>query len=86
MERRQDARSPFSGSVQLAFDDPHPVIVEAELIETSERGFRATHHSSALAPGLEVHYSRAAASGRARVIWTHVLEGRWVSGFLILSL
>lgn len=83
-DRRQEDRSPLSGRIEISFDDPNPVTIEAELIETSPRGFRATHHSNALAPGLEVHFSRAAASGRARVIWTHVLEGRQASGFLIL--
>jgi len=84
-DRRQEERLPLSGWIELSFDDPTPVTVEAELIETSERGFRAAHRSSALTPGLEVHFSRTSASGRARVIWTHVLEGRQVSGFLVLS-
>jgi hypothetical protein len=37
-----------------------------------------------LGPGVEVEYQRANVSGRARVIWTHILEGHSVSGFLIL--
>jgi len=84
-DRRQEERSLLSGSIEISFDDPNPITVEGELIETSERGFRAKHDSSAIAPGLEVRFLRTGVSGRARVIWTHVLEGRRVSGFLILA-
>jgi hypothetical protein len=84
MERRQYERSPLSGKVQISFEDPNPETVECELIETSARGFRAQHDSKALAPGLEVRFSYSGASGQARIIWTHVLEGRHISGFLVL--
>jgi hypothetical protein len=82
-ERRHEQRAPESGAVEILFEDPGPVTVRGELIEVSDRGFRAAHDVKALAPGLEVHYTRAGASGRACVIWTHVLEGRCVSGFLV---
>jgi hypothetical protein len=84
-DRRKEGRSPGSGAVEISFADPNPVRIEAELVENSSRGFRARHDSKALAPGLEVRYVRKGSSGRARVIWTHVLEGRCVSGFLIVS-
>jgi hypothetical protein len=84
-ERRQEERSPQSGVIEISFDDPNPVTVRAELIEVSERGFRAAHDSRVLTPGLEVQYERIGSSGKARVIWTHVLDGRCVSGFLILG-
>ena len=83
-ERRTEERTPRSGAIHISFEDPNPMSVEAELIEASERGFRAKHESRLLVPGLEVHYGLDGASGRARVIWTHVLHGRCVSGFLIL--
>jgi hypothetical protein len=83
-DRRREERLPRSGAIELSFADPNPMTIGAELIEVSERGFRASHDSRLLAPGLEVHYVRAGASGRARVMWTHVLDGRCVSGFLIL--
>jgi len=84
-ERRNETRSPQSGAVRIVFEDPNPITVEAELIEVSERGFRAAHDSRILTPGLEVRYARNGSIGRARVIWTHVLEDRCVSGFLILQ-
>jgi hypothetical protein len=83
-ERRQEERSPQSGAITIVFEDPSPITVLAELIEVSGRGFRAAHDAKALTTGLEVDYATSSSSGRARVMWTHVLEGRCVSGFLIL--
>lgn len=84
-ERRKEQRSPHSGEIRISFEDPNPVTVDGELLEISVRGFRVTHDSNAMTPGLEVRYARKGSSGRARVIWTHVLEGRTVSGFLVLG-
>jgi hypothetical protein len=84
-DRRKEERSLHSGAIEISFEDPNPVMVKADLIEISTRGFRAAHDATSLAPGLEVHYAGTSSSGRARVIWTHVLEGRCVSGFLILA-
>lgn len=83
-DRRQEQRLRQSGAIEILFEDPGPITVRAELIEVSSRGFRAAHDAKALAPGLEVDYTSTGSSGRARVIWTHVLEGRCVSGFLML--
>jgi hypothetical protein len=84
LERRQMARFQASGPVEILFEDPLPIIVEAELQETSERGFRISHGNQQLVPGLEVRLRRDGAIRRARVIWTHILEGRRVSGCLLL--
>jgi hypothetical protein len=83
-DRRSVVRHPQSGRIRITFEDPLPIHVEAELIETSIRGFRASHSSKTIVPGLEVEYQREDVSGRARVIWSHVREGTTVSGFLIL--
>jgi hypothetical protein len=83
-ERRGAPRNAESGAIEISFAAPVPITIEAELIETSTTGFRASHDSKALEPGLEVRYQSDRGSGNARVIWTHVLEGRRVSGFLIL--
>lgn len=84
IDRRREERSPLSGAIDISFADPNPITVKAELIEVSARGFRASHDSRLLTPGLEVLYARSGSVGRARVMWTHVLDGRCVSGFLIL--
>jgi len=83
-ERRRVPRASASGRVELWLDDPVPLTVNAELTELSVMGFRAAHQCTHLDPGIEVRYQREGASGRARVIWTHVLDGHRVSGFLLL--
>jgi hypothetical protein len=83
-ERRAAARAPQSGALKIYFTDPLRVSVSASLIETSATGFRASHNSNAVAPGMEVDFQSEWRSGTARVIWTSVQEGRCVSGFLIL--
>jgi hypothetical protein len=83
-DRRGAARHPATGRIRLTFEDPLPVDVEAELVDTSIHGFRASHASKTIVPGLELKFEREDASGRARVIWTHVRAGTTVSGFLIL--
>jgi len=83
-ERRAAPRHAESGAIEISFAAPVPITIEAELIETSTTGFRASHDSKDLEPGLEVRYQSDRGSGKARVIWTHVLEGRRVSGFLIV--
>jgi hypothetical protein len=85
-ERRTARRTPFSGRLEIMLVDPAPQRVEAELIEISSMGFRAAHDSSTLEPGLEVLCKLDGADTvRARVIWTHVLGGRRVSGFLLVA-
>jgi hypothetical protein len=70
--------------VEILFDDPLPASVEAELVDTSTRGFRISHQSRRLVPGLEIRLQRDGAVRRARVIWTHLLDGCSVSGCLLL--
>jgi hypothetical protein len=83
-DRRGSRRIAASGRVEIWIDHPVPSNVAAELIESSATGFRASHHSTFLEPGLEVRYRTGASSGRARVIWTHVFQDRHVSGFFLL--
>jgi hypothetical protein len=84
-DRRAAPRKAESGVLEISFDIPVPTTVSASLVETSSTGFRASHDSKALEPGLNVTFKCDGVSGQARVIWTHVLEGRRVSGFLVTS-
>jgi hypothetical protein len=84
-DRRRAVRSAESGRVKIWFDNPARVEIEADWIEASATGFRLAHDSNALEPGLEISYESEGRSGRARVVWTHVLEGRRVSGFVGLT-
>jgi hypothetical protein len=83
-ERRAATRAAQSGALNLSFADPLRVSISASLIETSATGFRASHDSNAVAPGMEVEFQSEWRSGTARVIWTSVQDGRCISGFLIL--
>jgi hypothetical protein len=84
VDRRAEQRSPKSGAIRISFEDPNLIVIEAQLIEVSEKGFRASHDSRLLVPGLKVRYQDGDSIGQARAIWTQVSEGRYVSGFLIL--
>ena len=81
-DRRRAVRSPESGRVKIWFENPARVEIEADWVEASATGFRLAHDSNALEPGLEISYESDGRRGRARVVWTHVLEGRRVSGFV----
>ncbi len=84
-DRRRTPRSPSTGRVEITHGDPVPTSIEAELVESSPNGFRAAHDSKTLEPGLEVVCKLDGAKAvRARVIWTHVLGDKRVSGFLLL--
>jgi hypothetical protein len=83
-ERRQVPRFSASGRVEISFEDGVRTIVEAELRETSARGFRISHESRQLVPGLEVFLETEGASKRARVIWTHIQDGCKISGCLFV--
>lgn len=83
-DRRKNTRLPSSGPVEIEFDAPASITVHGELIDLSAMGFRAAHQSSGLVAGTEVCFRWEGASGRARVIWTHILQGNCVSGFLLL--
>jgi hypothetical protein len=82
-ERRTSPRSAASGTVEIVVEVPLRSVIQAELIESSPGGFRAVHNSALLEAGLIVNYKSASSAGRARIIWTHLLQGRRVSGFAI---
>jgi PilZ domain len=83
-ERRRAPRIPTSGRVEISFEDPTPITIKAELVETSATGFRIEHGSPEISPGLEIRLSRAHDTVRAKVVWTHLLEGRRVSGCVLI--
>ena len=83
-ERRRCSRSPRSERVEVSFGDPALLTAEAELVEISPTGFRITHESKDLISGLEIQLRRDEVVSRARVVWTHLLNGRRVSGCVAL--
>jgi len=83
-ERRRAERLPAAGRVEISFEDPTLATVDAELLETSATGFRIAHDSKELISGLNVFLHREKVTRRARVVWTHLLNGRRVSGCVAL--
>jgi hypothetical protein len=83
-DRRRAPRVPVFERVEIFFDDPIPAVLEVELSDSSASGFRISHDSQLLVPGLPVRLRRNGAVQEARVIWTHILEGQRISGCLIL--
>ena len=83
-DRRRAPRVPVFERAEIFFEDPLLTTVDVELNETSEQGFRISHDSQQLQPGLAVRLRRDGAVYQARVIWTHIVEGRRVSGCLLL--
>jgi hypothetical protein len=83
-ERRRFTRFPRSELVQISFENPTLVTVEAELVEMSATGFRIAHESRELISGMDVSLRRDKVSNRARVVWSHLLNGRRVAGCVLL--
>jgi hypothetical protein len=83
-EQRREIRLPAKGEVRIRLDEPVRVEFEGHLMDTSPKGFRASHTCSSLGSGQLVHFRHAVASGTARVIWNRILDHRVETGFLIL--
>jgi hypothetical protein len=84
-DRRREERVPANGEVILAPDGPRPVLIHAQLLDISASGFRACHRSPNLETGGQVRFRHASATGLARVVWNRNSDGKWESGFLILT-
>lgn len=83
-ERRRQRRDPAYGSVTLAFEDPLPRELSAELIDVSRNGFRCRHDCRSLETGQAVRFRHPLAEGEARVVWNRVLGQGIESGFFVL--
>jgi transcriptional regulator len=85
-DRRRFERIQESAEVEIAYADPLPATVDALLIESSEEGFRIQHECSELVAGLQIFMRRKTEQEprRARIIWSHVRDGKRVSGCFLL--
>ncbi len=84
-ERRKEARGVAAGRVSLSIGDRgHPAVV-ALLLDVSENGFRAAHDCPDLRAGIEVSFTHRHGSGRARIVWNRIVDGRWESGFFVVN-
>lgn len=83
-DRRTERRRPARGEVVFLIEEPVPRRFGGQLMDISKSGFRAGHQLAELQPGMELDYTHAYGSGRARVMWTTIISGRIESGFLKL--
>lgn len=85
VEQRTEERVPASGQVLLCIERPETLNISAELADVSESGFRAEHQCLKLAAGQIVQFRHPRGAGKARVVWTRILEGSVQTGFLVLA-
>ena len=84
-ERRAEPRRMARGKVNLWPEGFSNATAPGRLLDSSRSGFRAQHGLKGLGPGQCVHFEHGNLEGRARVVWTRILDDRIESGFLILS-
>ena len=84
-ERRRHPRRRAKGRVVLTYNDHESVVIDADLLDVGESGFRAEYGSQALKAGRFVRYRRGEFEGEARVVWTRWLNGKTQSGLAVLS-
>ncbi len=82
-DRRREPRLQARGEVELFLEDDSGDSIIAILLDVSSSGFRAAHDCSDLHTGLELDFQHPQGSGRARIMWNRVVDGRWESGFFV---
>ena len=83
VEHRTEPRTICSGEVRFLDDGPPPSECVGELVDISEHGFRAIHHTQ-LACGTQVRFRHRFFVGRAQVMWTRPTVTQVESGFRIV--
>lgn len=81
-ERRTEPRHDAQGQVMVT-DEATGVCMIGELIDTSDSGFRASFNLPAPTSGTTYRFEHPFASGKARVVWSRIIEGAAEAGFFI---
>lgn len=81
-DQRREHRERREGEVLLFAEALAPV--RGQLVDVSNGGFRAEHNSPALTCGTEIVFQYGSVRGRARVVWSLLVDDRLESGFVIL--
>ncbi|HYW45242.1 MAG TPA: hypothetical protein VE959_20430 [Bryobacteraceae bacterium] len=84
-DRRSEPRRMARGQVSLWPEGFSNATAPGRLLDSSRAGFRAQHGLKGLGPGQFVHFEHGDWEGRARVVWTRILDDHVESGFLILT-
>jgi hypothetical protein len=85
VERRGENRRLAKGEVWFTLEDASSVEFPGRLIDSSNRGFRASHSHKALSTGQQVHFRHSLGDGYAVVVWNRILDLHIESGFVILD-
>jgi hypothetical protein len=82
-EQRRETRRQGHGNVLVRPESPGSRDIQGRLVDVSGSGFRMAHDCSALTAGQYVTFAHVEARGRARVVWTRILEDSVESGFVV---
>jgi hypothetical protein len=82
-EQRRETRRRGHGSVLVRSESPGSRDIQGRLVDVSASGFRMAHDCAALTAGLYVEFAHVEAKGRARVVWTRILDDSVESGFVL---
>jgi hypothetical protein len=82
-EKRREARHPGTGNVLVRPEAPGSRDIQGKLVDVSDRGFRMAHQCAALTAGQYVSFAHVEARGRARVVWTRIVNHAIESGFVV---
>jgi hypothetical protein len=83
-DRRREPRRSASGKVQLKFENESPGEVQADLMDVSASGFRASHRHGLLPPNANAVFGRPEAAGVARVVWNWMYPDHVETGFVVI--
>jgi hypothetical protein len=83
LDQRAETRFLCRGQVQLILPDAGGEMC-GELVDISAHGFRVSLTQAAPENGTELEFSHQFFHGRARLMWTLQVEGRYEAGFMVL--
>jgi hypothetical protein len=84
-EWRRRLRHAAQGRVQLTCETDSRRRTEAQLVDWSAEGFRATYGLPMLSSGQVVCFEHTHGSGRAKIVWNRVAGSCVESGFFVLN-
>ena len=82
-EQRRETRRRGHGNVLVRPESPGSRDIQGRLVDVSASGFRIAHDCAALTAGQYVAFAHVEARGRARVVWTRILDDSVESGFVV---
>ena len=82
-EQRRETRRLGHGNVLVRSESSGSRDVQGRLVDVSASGFRMAHNCAALTAGQYVAFAHVEARGRARVVWTRILDNSVESGFVL---